>query len=79
MILEILNRHWSSRFDFFYLPIDFKNKCNLGYAFVNFTEPKYTARAYDMMHNKRWQEFNSQKVRRSRPLPRPLGFFQAAA
>jgi hypothetical protein len=59
-------------FDFFYLPIDFivkhlyllslKNKCNVGYAFINFKEVKSIKRFYEQYHNKKWEMFNSDKV-----------------
>ena len=55
----------SGKYDFFYLPIDYKNKCNLGYAFVNFTEPKAAAVFFMERHQQRWQEFNSKKARGS--------------
>nr|XP_024397185.1 protein terminal ear1-like isoform X2 [Physcomitrium patens]XP_024397186.1 protein terminal ear1-like isoform X2 [Physcomitrium patens]PNR39818.1 hypothetical protein PHYPA_020098 [Physcomitrium patens] len=51
-----------SAYDFVYLPIDFKNRCNLGYAFVNFTTVQATMRLYRAFHLQQWEEFNSRKV-----------------
>lgn len=49
-------------YDFCYLPIDFKNRCNLGYAFVNFVDARSTLECYRAFHEKRWNDFNSKKV-----------------
>ncbi|XP_058099977.1 protein terminal ear1 homolog [Magnolia sinica] len=76
MLLELLDRHCAeenekaqmdsdpslSEYDFVYLPIDFKNKCNLGYAFVNFTTTKAAARLYKSMNKFKWAVFDSRKI-----------------
>ncbi|CAN1312866.1 Protein terminal ear1 [Linum perenne] len=51
-----------SSYDFVYLPIDFNNKCNVGYGFVNMTSPQAARRLYKAFHGQHWEVFNSKKI-----------------
>ncbi|KAF3519153.1 hypothetical protein DY000_02063248 [Brassica cretica] len=51
-----------SSYDFVYLPIDFGNKCNVGYGFVNMTTPEAVWRLYKAFHNNHWRLFQSNKI-----------------
>ncbi|XP_052184612.1 protein terminal ear1 [Diospyros lotus] len=51
-----------SSYDFVYLPIDFINKCNVGYGFVNMTSPQAAWRLYKAFHLQSWEVFNSKKI-----------------
>jgi RNA recognition motif-containing protein len=54
--------HGPDKMDFFYLPIDFKNKCNRGYAFVNFVDYKDIVPFFDEYNGRSWKRFNSDKI-----------------
>ncbi|GLT83886.1 hypothetical protein SLE2022_021520 [Rubroshorea leprosula] len=45
-----------------YLPIDFKNKCNVGYAFINMIDPQQIIPFHKAFNGEKWEKFNSEKV-----------------
>ncbi|KAL3649904.1 hypothetical protein CASFOL_006307 [Castilleja foliolosa] len=62
MLLSAIDERHRGTYDFIYLPIDFKNKCNVGYAFINMTEPSLIVPFYQTINGKKWEKFNSEKV-----------------
>ena len=62
MLLTEVNVHNQGVFDFLYLPMDFVNKCNIGYAFINFIDPVYILPFFEEMNGKNWSVFNSVKI-----------------
>ncbi|XP_010439899.1 PREDICTED: protein MEI2-like 3 [Camelina sativa] len=62
MLVVAIDEKNSGTYDFLYLPIDFKNKCNVGYAFINMVSPKFIIALYEAFNGKKWDKFNSEKV-----------------
>ncbi|XP_042373102.1 protein MEI2-like 4 isoform X1 [Zingiber officinale] len=62
MLLAAIDENHHGTYDFIYLPIDFKNKCNVGYAFINMTNPQHIIVFYQSFNGKKWEKFNSEKV-----------------
>ena len=60
--LEEININFKFTYDIFYLPIDYVNKCNLGFAFINFVEPFHIILFYELYRGKKWKKFNSDKL-----------------
>mmetsp|Transcript_23827 Transcript_23827/g.33438 ORF Transcript_23827/g.33438 Transcript_23827/m.33438 type:complete len:1104 (-) Transcript_23827:57-3368(-) len=56
------NGHGPGKIDFFYLPIDFKNRCNRGYAFVNFVDYRDIVPFHRQYYGQHWKVFNSDKI-----------------
>ncbi|XP_020218540.1 protein MEI2-like 4 [Cajanus cajan] len=62
MLLAAIDERHRGTYDFVYLPIDFRNKCNVGYAFINMTSPGLIIPFYQVFNGKKWEKFNSEKV-----------------
>ena len=60
--LEEINIYFKHTYDVFYLPIDYVNKCNLGFAFINFVEPFHIILFYELYRGKKWKKFKSDKI-----------------
>ena len=59
---EINNLGFEGLYDFFYLPIDYRNKCNVGYCFVSFIHNEAARRFMEKMIGYKLPGFNSQKI-----------------
>jgi len=62
MLLQTIDVKFKGTYDFLYLPIDFKNRCNVGYAFINFLNPPTIVPCAIEFNGKKWEKFNSEKV-----------------
>ncbi|XP_073058333.1 protein MEI2-like 5 [Primulina eburnea] len=62
MLLAAIDETHKGTYDFLYLPIDFKNKCNVGYAFINMVSSSHIVTFFEAFNGKKWEKFNSEKV-----------------
>jgi hypothetical protein len=60
-IIDEINIVCKDKYDFFYLPLDFENNCNLGYAFINFIDPLHIIFFYNIFKSRKWLHYNSYK------------------
>ena len=61
LLTKEINQHFYGKFDVIYLPLDYINKTNLGYGFINFIDPIHIIYFYDEFIGKKWNNFNSNK------------------
>ena len=61
-ILANIDRCCRNKYDFFYLPIDQKTNCNLGYGYINMIDLDSVCTMYREFHGKRWSNTRSVKV-----------------
>lgn len=59
MLIDEVNENHRYKYNFFYLPVDSYNPCNVGYAFINFIDTKFIPKFYLEFNGKRWSRFNS--------------------
>lgn len=46
VVLSIVDQYCKNEYDFFYLPIDQKTNCNLGYGYINMLSTESVVKLY---------------------------------
>eukprot|EP00347_Sterkiella_histriomuscorum_P020889 403336070 len=62
MLIDTIELTHKKKYDFLYLPIDFQNKCNVGYAFINIKSVDQVKTFFQRFHGMGWEYFHSDKI-----------------
>jgi len=60
--LEKELEQFKGKYDCLYMPFDYENGGNKGYAFLNLTSPYHVLLFYEVFYNKCWMFFDSKKI-----------------
>lgn len=77
-IKRLLNEHCPGVYNFVYLRIDYSTGTNMGYCFVNFTDPLCVAAFMDKFEGAEWPQDSAPNQRLVRRNPRAAGFSHAS-
>lgn len=61
-LLEVLDSFVKNQYDFFYMPVDFKTNCNLGFGYVSMINTQSVVSLYNALNHKRWPNTPSTKI-----------------
>jgi len=62
MLVRFVNETHFGTYDFLYLRMDFRSKCNVGYAFINLVDSNAVLKLHDRISGHRWRGSRSSKV-----------------
>jgi len=62
LLEEIDSQGFANKYDFFYLPMDVRNKTNVGYAFINFRAPEDLKGFCERFAGRQFEAHPSQKI-----------------
>ncbi|CAE7279666.1 ML5 [Symbiodinium natans] len=77
LVDELHGRGFEGCYDFLYLPHNFELNINVGYAFINFTEPKYASAFYRQLDGQCLTKYMRQKGKFIRVHPAQLQGYEA--
>lgn len=77
LLQEVVRRGFEGLFDFLYLPYDFKKGINVGYGFVNFTEPEYALQFRDSLDGQFLDKYMRMKGKAVRVHPAQVQGYEA--
>jgi hypothetical protein len=59
---EIDSCGFKDKYDFLYLPTDYSNGANLGFAFINLIDPMHILSFFECFRGQKWRQYNSFKI-----------------